>query len=234
MSTQLYQLFKLHCADLLVLQEMEYNGILFNTAEARKKADSLTDEMAEIQEEFRELIGSCLPSITSNDDISTVLYGGDYVYKVKVANGVYKSGKQKGNIKYSNATETKTFPQLVKPLKKTETDKSKKRRESGETQGETIWQTSDSVLRRLKTNKKSQAVIDVIQKYGKMVKLKNTYLLGWSKLIDTMDWDKDMLHPQLNQCVAVTGRLSSSKPNGQNPDKQTKFYCQTRYKDGRV
>jgi DNA polymerase I-like protein with 3'-5' exonuclease and polymerase domains len=208
---------------------MEFNGILFNTQEARKKADSLSDNMEEILEQFRETIGSSLPSITSNDDLSTVLYGGDYVYVVKIANGVFKSGKREGEIKYSNGKETISFPQLVKPLKKTETAKSVKRREKGETQGETIWQVSDGVLRRLKANKKARKLIDVVQAYGKLVKLKNTYLLGWSNLIDTMDWEKDMLHPQLNQCVTVTGRLSSSKPNGQNADKQTKQFCRSRY-----
>jgi DNA polymerase I-like protein with 3'-5' exonuclease and polymerase domains len=31
-----------------------------------------------------------------------------------------------------------------------------------------------------------------------------------------MDWNASMLYPNYNQCVTQTGRLSSSRPNGQN------------------
>ena len=52
---------------------------------------------------------------------------------------------------------------------------------------------------------------------------------GYTKLIEKMNWPKDMLHGTLNQCVVVTGRLSSSKPNLQNADGETKRYMETRY-----
>ena len=46
-----------------------------------------------------------------------------------------------------------------------------------------------------------------------------------------MNWKKDMIYGNLNQCVAVTGRLSSTKPNLQNVDPATKKYIETRYAD---
>lgn len=47
----LYQLFKLQCLDLLVLEEMEYNGIIFDTQAARTKAKELEEELGNVREE---------------------------------------------------------------------------------------------------------------------------------------------------------------------------------------
>ena len=43
------------------------------------------------------------------------------------------------------------------------------------------------------------------------------------------DWEENYIHGQLNQCVAVTGRLSSSKPNLQNMDGSIGYLFGTRY-----
>ena len=60
-------------------------------------------------------------------------------------------------------------------------------------------------------------------------KRKTTYYHGLVKLIDEMNWTKGIIHGQLNQCVAKTGRLSSSKPNLQNFDGEIKTPFTTRY-----
>ena len=62
-----------------------------------------------------------------------------------------------------------------------------------------------------------------------MDKLKGTYLEGYTKLIEKQGWKHNMLYGNLNQCVVVTGRLSSNAPNLQNADKETKRYMITRY-----
>ena len=62
-----------------------------------------------------------------------------------------------------------------------------------------------------------------------MQKRMTTYYHGLVKLIDEMKWKKDTIHGQLNQCVAKTGRLSSSKPNLQNFDGEIKTLFTTRY-----
>ena len=72
-------------------------------------------------------------------------------------------------------------------------------------------------------------IIEDLLEYSKLEKLKNTYLLGWSDLIDKMNWKKDYIYGNLNQCVVVTGRLSSTKPNMQNVDKYTKKFMESRY-----
>lgn len=47
-----YALFKLQCLDLLTLQEMEWNGIYFNTEKARAKAEEITLELEEVKQEL--------------------------------------------------------------------------------------------------------------------------------------------------------------------------------------
>jgi DNA polymerase I-like protein with 3'-5' exonuclease and polymerase domains len=53
---------------------------------------------------------------------------------------------------------------------------------------------------------------------SKLEKRNGTYYKGLVKLRQEMHWPKNKLHGQYNQCVAKTGRLSSSKPNQQNFD----------------
>jgi DNA polymerase-1 len=122
-----------------------------------------------------------------------------------------------------------SFERLVEPLDKTETKKSQTRIDKGEQTEHTQWKVSEPVLRSLKAKGKAKEIISIILEYSKIDKLRGTYLEGYTKLIDEMDWEKDMLHTSFNQCVAVTGRLSSSKPNMQNADKITKKFMESRY-----
>src|SRR5690606_39011485 len=51
----------------------------------------------------------------------------------------------------------------------------------------------------------------------------NTYLNSFVGGIERWTRDDGILHPNFNQCVARTGRLSSSDPNFQNQPKGHKF-----------
>ncbi|MFK5173611.1 DNA polymerase [Propionibacterium freudenreichii] len=61
------------------------------------------------------------------------------------------------------------------------------------------------------------------------MKLKSTYLEGLPKTIATHGWEPNMLYSNLNQCMAITGRLTSTKPNQQNLPKEAKKFCISRY-----
>jgi DNA polymerase-1 len=85
------------------------------------------------------------------------------------------------------------------------------------------------VLASLKAKGKARELIDSLLKRGSLEKLRGTYLHGLPKLIQTMDWVEDTLHGTLNQCVAITGRLSSTKPNLQNIDGNIGYLFKSRY-----
>lgn len=247
----LYRLFQLQCKDLLVLLDMEHNGIKFNTTEARKYAEELDTKMSELYRNILSIVGNGPLNINSNDHVSAILYGGIITETIKVPSGVYKTGQKAGQIKYKNEEKYYEFQRLVAPLERTETKKSielqKKYHddyskfvnwipESGDDVAPVLpiepyklYEVNTDVLRKLKAKGKAKELIDLLLEYSKLEKLKNTYMLGWSDLIDKMNWPKDMIHGNLNQCVASTGRLSSTKPNLQNADKLTKKFMESRY-----
>ena len=229
MNKNLYKLFKIQCMDLLVLLEMESNGILFHTESALEYASKLQEQLDELLYKFQQILNSNIPSITSNDDISTILYGGTIIETIRIPVGHYKSGAKLGEVRYKIEKIEHAFPQLVKPLKNTETKKSSNRIADGKAEQHTQWEVNEPVLRKLKATGDARKLIDIILEYSKLEKLRGTYLQGYSDLISKMGWQHNMLHGGLNQCVAVTGRLSSTKPNLQNADKITKKFMKTRY-----
>ena len=58
-----------------------------------------------------------------------------------------------------------------------------------------------------------------------------TYYKGLPNLINEMNWSFGKIYGQLNQCVAKTGRLASSKPNLQNFDSEIKGLFYSRYEE---
>lgn len=229
----LIPLFKLQNLDLLVLEEMEYNGIKFNTTKARAKAEELEHELTNIKAELTSLVGDAPINFNSNDHVSVLLYGGVITVDHRIPVGVYKSGAKVGQTRYKVVEKQYEFPRLVEPLKGTETKYVKIPIEGGafyeDKEQPTHWKVNSDVLRSLKLTRNAKRIVDLLSKYGEIEKLRGTYLLGWSDLIDTMHWPTDTIHGNLNQCTVVTGRLSSTKPNLQNADPMTKLFMESRY-----
>lgn len=78
------------------------------------------------------------------------------------------------------------------------------------------YSTAESVLKKLAPD---YEVPDLILEYRAISKLKSTYVDALPKLIHE---DTGRIHTDFNQCVAATGRLSSSNPNLQNIPIRTK------------
>lgn len=211
-------LYYLGCADLLVLEEMEYNGILYNTNESINRANELDEILTSIKDNISQY--STIPNfnINSGDHISLLLYGGVYSYDVHFPVGVYKTGKNAGQPRYKILKQEIEIERLVNPL------------EGSELKKEGFYSTSDETLASLKTKSKNvKRIISDLREYSKTEKLNGTYYKGIPKLILEKEWTDNILHGQLNQCVAITGRLSSSKPNQQNFDPAAKQLCVSRY-----
>jgi DNA polymerase-1 len=82
--------------------------------------------------------------------------------------------------------------------------------------GKTGYSTDADQLRKLYTR---HPIIEKIEKYRELSKMKNTYADVLPKLIE-----KDgRIHTLFNQAVTATGRLSSSEPNLQNIPKKGKL-----------
>lgn len=70
--------------------------------------------------------------------------------------------------------------------------------------------------------KNKQRAVDFLEKYSRLNAI-NSYLSSFVANIKRWTRFNGILHPNFNQTVARTGRLSSSKPNFQNLPKGTKF-----------
>ncbi|MFA7319006.1 MAG: DNA polymerase I [Parcubacteria group bacterium] len=75
--------------------------------------------------------------------------------------------------------------------------------------GKTGYSTASSELQKLKSEHK---IIEKIEEYREIFKLKTTYLDALPLLVD----QNSRIHSAFNQTVTATGRLSSSEPNLQN------------------
>lgn len=216
-ETGKWQLYLLQCADLLVLQEMEWNGILYNKETSIKKGDELKNNIESLTKSIT--INSSCPTfnVGSGDHLSCLLYGGTITEDIRIPIGVYKTGAKIGQTRYSIKKEEYIHKQLVKPIKGSELKKAG------------YYSTDEGTLRSLKGSKKVNILINNILKLSKLMKLQNTYFYGIPALMDKMHWDDNYIHGQLNQCVARTGRLSASEPNQQNMLSEVKELCVSRF-----
>ena len=214
---QLFKLFKLHCQDLLVLQDMEYNGMLFDEVAAEELAGREELRIKDIEAELKEGYEETPINFQSRDHLSSYLYGGTIVDEVRMPIGVYKTGAKTGLPRYKVVEYKYELPQLIKPPDGSELAK------------EGYYATDEGTLRSIKCNKQARKRLDLILERSKSSKLVGTYYRGLPELIKEMDWPSGTIHGNLNQCVATTGRLSSSKPNLQNFAGQVDKLIRTRY-----
>ena len=213
----LFKLFRLCCNDLLVLQEMEHNGIRYDTEGSLRTAEELERQVKELERKLYEFTSGVPVNFDSRDHVSCLLYGGTITEDVRLPIGVYKTGAKAGQPRYKINQVSYQLPRLVEPIKGSELKK------------EGFYSTDEDTLKTVKANKTAKKVIEWLLERSKIMKLKSTYLLGLPKTIDEMGWKYGMLHSNLNQCVAATGRLSSTKPNQQNLPKEAKRFCVSRY-----
>jgi DNA polymerase I-like protein with 3'-5' exonuclease and polymerase domains len=216
-NPSLIKLISLHNQDLLVLQEMEFNGLLFNEEKSNELANQTEQEVSRL-DEFLFQFHNC-PGFnpSSNDHLSAFLYGGFISLRRRVACGVFKTGSKSGQVKERWEEYQVEFPRLFTPLK------------GSELQKEGFWSTDEATLKSLKGSLKAKEAKETLLFRSTLEKRLTTYYRGLTNLIKEMNWETNVLHGQLNQCVARTGRLSSSKPNLQNFDGEIKQLFGSRY-----
>ena len=208
----------LHNQDLLVLEEMEYNGVIYDEDGCNRGAKDLSTSIERIDQELfsYHMLPDFNPS--STEHVSSLLYGGTIKYRRKEVVGVFKSGLRKGQEKEQWKDYEQTFERLVTPLKGSELEK------------EGFFSTDDQTLKSLKfrTNK-AKELVDLILTRATLMKRLTAYYQGLPELRQKMNWPINKLHGVLNQCVAKTGRITSTKPNLQNFDGEIKHLFGSRY-----
>lgn len=216
MSPKLIRLCMVMGLDLLVLAEMEWNGIKYNVEKSKRLAEETASEVASITKELHHIAGTDLLNLDSGHHLSAFLYGGAIEVTVpeRVERLVYKSGQKKGQ-EYDKTfwkTEVVEYPQLFVPLKGSTT----KLKSVVADREYPVYATGEDVLKQLKRpSHKHRHIIELLLNRAEKEKLLSTYYAALPELLETMEWG-DTLHGQLNQVVARTGRLSSSNPNTQN------------------
>lgn len=196
-------LCKLQCMDLKILQEMEANGLIFDEDLCNERSKETERQIEEIIKKLSSFYPHIPINFSSNDHLSAFLYGGIIREDSKEHIGFFKTGDRAGQPKYKNTVIEHVLPRLYEPLR------------GSEMQKEGNYATDESTLKKLKGKKD---VVQLILELSKLEKRNGTYYKGLVKLREEMHWPKNKLHGQFNQCVAATGRLSSSKPNLQNFD----------------
>lgn len=209
-------LVKLANQDLLVLQEMEYNGFKYDLEKSKELGNELLGRSKDLSNELR----SCFPDIPVNwnspEHISACLYGGDIKVRIKEPFLFqYKDGRTK--IKERWVDKVYTLPRLVEPLNGTKLAK------------EGYWSTAEEVLRELHATKKVKKILDLMMELSIIETKVSRYYHGIPSKYEELGWQGEIIHGQLNQCVAKTGRLSSSAPNMQNMDGEAKVCFVSRY-----
>jgi DNA polymerase I-like protein with 3'-5' exonuclease and polymerase domains len=217
-AKNMQRLISLHNQDLVILQEMEFNGLLFDENSSTILATELEDQIAVIDKILMEYHDLVEFNPNSTEHVSSLLYGGTIKVKRREAIGVFKTGERKGQTKERWAEHEIKFPRLINPIKGSELTK------------EGFFSTDDQTLKSLKTRSRyAKDLVEVLLKRATLEKRLTAYYKGLVDLRKEMNWHEGRLHGQLNQCVARTGRLSSSKPNLQNFDGEIKTLFGSRY-----
>ncbi len=203
-------LIRIHMADLLMLEEMEWNGNLYDCKGSRYAAAVELWNIRKLKQELNSL-SPIKPRKWSTDFLSNLLYGGEYKYKVKEKyTFTYKDGSTKEKERWAERIET--LPRLCEPPKQ-------------ERKKEGFWSTDEDTLKKLKTKGVATKIVKCLLLMREKEKQVGTYYKGFPKRIELSEWENSLIHTSYVQTVAVTGRLSSSSPNMQNnPPAQKPFF----------
>jgi DNA polymerase I-like protein with 3'-5' exonuclease and polymerase domains len=217
MSESQRRLCNLMCMDLMILAEMEWNGIKFNEELARTRAGEIKEQIQQITGELSTIYPDVPINFGSGDQLSAFLYGGTITIPDKELVGVFKTGLRAGEPKYKNIERLVELPRLIEPLRGSALKK----------QG--FFATNADTLLKLKANKTTRHILDLIKKQVRLETLLSKTYNGLILKAEEQNWEPEYLHGQFNQVTVTTGRLSSSGPNLQNLDSEANDLFVSRY-----
>lgn len=219
MTPEQKRLTRLVNMDMVVLQEMEWNGLLYDEELCERRAEEITNQISTITAELSGIYPDVPINFGSGDHLSAFLYGGTITEVVKEHIGFFKSGAQVGQPRYRNVEVNHELPRLVTPVPRSELKKAG------------FYATNKDTLLKLRPNRKTRSVIELIQQQVRLDTLMSKTYNGIRKSNTDQNWEPGWLHGQFNQVTAATGRLSSSGPNLQNIDGQALDLFISRHND---
>lgn len=197
---QLKKLIWYGCQDLLVTEEMEWNGLKYDHEKSIKIGDEYLTEIRQLDLEMASMVNVPV-NFGSPAQLSAVLYGGSIEEAIKEEyDYIYKDGRIAR--KFRNAVREYVLPRLVEPLKGSKNANG--------------FSTDEGTLKRLRASGQAKQIISLLLRKRELDKKVGTYYHGFPKLAKEKEWEDSILHGQLNHCRAASGRLSSNKPNQQN------------------
>lgn len=184
---------------LLAITEMMWNGMCVDVAELERHIHNYGVERKHIEKKFKEnvLLEYGLPDINmgSPQQLSALLYGGEITYTTKEADGVFKTGPRKGEVKLKTVEHVIKFPGVVNAE-----DFSIEKITYG-------YSTSDDSLEKISKTK----YVDEIRHFRTVDKQLTTYFEKTKNLLFG-----NIIYHNINSTATHTGRYSSSEPNLQN------------------
>lgn len=241
-KTKLMKLIRVRQDCIHVLTDIELNGMPFDKDLAEHHVEKFTEELDVTNAELITYIGRGDINLNSGPELSAALFGGRlkrtrYVPEVYTRNCTrkvpynftYRSGKKKGMtyIKYKSVTlreltckkRKEDYEVPIKGLGFTPGDKT-------ETKTVGVFQTNKSQLKNMKCNNRGgttiqlkKRILELLTHRSKIAQFVETFVgdgsgtgLLYKASLNADGW----LHPNYNNTIAKTGRLSSSGPNGQN------------------
>ena len=100
------RLISLHNQDLMVLQEMEYNGLIFDETKSTELGKELQTQITLLNKSLSEYHKLVEFNPNSNEHLSVLMYGGTIKVKRREVIGLFKTGDRKGQAK-KNGLNTK-------------------------------------------------------------------------------------------------------------------------------
>jgi DNA polymerase I-like protein with 3'-5' exonuclease and polymerase domains len=232
MDKKLQATVRIAMQDIRNLFEMERNGIVYDLEMSDKLAMETEVYIASLTNDIQEKLGifdlpeevQAVVNLNSGQHLSALLFGGVIKYDTtEVYTQTLKSGQVK--VKTRKAVEQYICPRIFEPVPKTELKR------NGIETG--YYATNEDTLKKIRATKKQRVVLDMLLELSKLEKLNGTYFRGFPALLESVGWG-NVVHSGFNQCVASTGRLSSTAPNMQNIPKAHKICFKSRFEGGKI
>lgn len=213
---------------MLATAEMEWNGLYVDLDRLESIQGSLETERRSLLLTLEdEVLEDCagLPrdqlNLSSNKQLSALLFGGEIEYTDKEQIGFFKTGEKKGQPRFKNVKKTVDVKRKYTPLKEWENKLG-------------YYSSSDDILSVL-LGEHGGAFLEGMLRLRWLNKQINTYAEGMKKLL----MDNSLIHHSLQCTSTSTGRLSCTAPNLQNipsqGESEIKGYFASRFGDkGRI